>query len=103
MAPTGELTQQASPIASAQSAVGRFLKQALSEVHAINVTRLFQVSQETGAWEAEVEVWQPNPTVRMLRLPTQRPVLDRHRYRVRLDRDLNILAYEESQGANSGE
>jgi len=40
-----------------------------------------------------VEVFVPNPTIKALGLPTQKEVLDCQCYLLRLDDQLNIVAY----------
>jgi len=82
------------PINNAQTAVRDFLAAALPEVHRIDVTRMASVATGDAAWEAEADVWQPNPTLSTLRIKTQRPVLDHQHYLLRLDALLNVLAYE---------
>ena len=47
-----------------------------------------------AAWEAEADVWQPNPALKSLGIETGRPVLDHNHYMVRLDTLLNVLEYE---------
>jgi hypothetical protein len=80
-------------MAALRSAVCDFLQEVLLEVHRVNIIRLAPVDVGEGGWEAEAEVWQPNPTVRSLNLATQRPVLDKELYLVRLDGRLNVTAY----------
>jgi hypothetical protein len=80
-------------MAALRTAVCDFLQQALPEVHKVSVVKLVSIDASEGIWEAEAEVWQPNPTIRSLQIQTQRPVLDREPYLVRLDRRLNVTAY----------
>jgi hypothetical protein len=81
-------------IMDAQISVRRFLESTLPEVRRVDVTRIATVDAGEAAWEAEAEVWQPNPTLKTLGIQTQRPVLDHQRYLLRLDALLNVLAYE---------
>lgn len=84
-------------IGAAQIAAQDFLRAALPEVQRVEVTRMSPVDAvDAGdaAWEAEAEVWQPNPTLTSLGIQTQRPVLDHQHYLLRLDALLNVLAYE---------
>jgi hypothetical protein len=81
-------------IVDAQAAVRSFLKEALPEVHRVDVVRLVAVAAGDAAWEAEAVVWQPNATLETLGLTTQRPVLDRNAFVVRLDGQLNVIGYE---------
>jgi len=91
----GKEAQTGGPsITEAQSAVRDFLQRALSDVSRVNVTRVAKLEVEGGTWEAEADVWQPNPTIQALHLDTQRPVLDEQHYLVRLDNLLNVVAYE---------
>lgn len=86
-------------VIDAQATVRHFLEAALPEVQRIDVTRVTRSQSGETAWEAEAEVWQPNPTLKSLGIETQRPVLDHQRYLLRLDALLNVLAYElESAG-----
>ncbi len=81
-------------ISDAQTAVCDFLEAVLPEVQRVDVTSMAPVHTGEAAWEAEADVWQPNPTLRTLGIQTQRPVLDHRRYLLRLDALLNVLAYE---------
>ncbi len=81
-------------INDARTAVCGFLDAALPEVRRVDVTRMARVDAGEAAWEAEADVWQPNPTLRTLGIQTQRPVLDHQHYLLRLDALLNVLAYE---------
>jgi hypothetical protein len=83
-----------SSLAEAQTATREFLKDSLSEVHRVDITKIVHISLGEAAWEAVAEVWQPNPTLKSLGIETQRLVLDHNRYLVRLDALLNVLEYE---------
>jgi len=91
-APMGRAT-----ITDAQSAVRSFLEQAVPGQRLVHVTKVSKRDADGGLWEAEADVWQPNPTIQALRLETQRPVLDQCHYLVRLDALLNVVAYELAQ------
>ena len=83
-------------MAALRNAVCDFLRESLPEVDRVNIVKLApaRVDVNEGAWwEAEAEVWQPNATIRSLRLSTQRPVLDAQLYVLRLDSQLNVLGY----------
>jgi hypothetical protein len=80
-------------ILGAQAAARSFLEQSLPEVSRVSVTRVVKLEGGDGGWEVEADVWQPNPTIMALKLPTQRPVLDEQHCLVRLDNLLNVLAY----------
>ncbi|MHB1035523.1 MAG: hypothetical protein ACYC35_23440 [Pirellulales bacterium] len=80
-------------IGDARTAVCEFLEVSLPEVRKVSVNKLMRADREGGGWEAEAEVWHPNPTVQMLGIETERPVLDHDNYLVRLDAQLNILGY----------
>ncbi|WP_018402858.1 hypothetical protein [Marinobacter gelidimuriae] len=79
-------------IAEVQQAVYEFLRQQ-PEVLEVQVTKLVQVDAEVGLWEAEADVYLPNEAIRALALPVQKEVFDCKAYLVRVDRDLNIVAY----------
>jgi len=79
--------------AALQTAVTDFLTESLPDVKKVNITKLVPIDEYEGTWEVEAEVWQPNATIQSLGIETQRPVLDRALYLVRLDRNLNVPAY----------
>jgi hypothetical protein len=81
-------------IIKAQTAVRNFLEKSLPDVNRVNITKVAKIETTDGGWEAEADVWQPNPTLKSLNIQTQRPVLDQEHYLVRMDKLLNILAYE---------
>ena len=81
-------------LVEAQAAVRTFLKEALPDVHRVDITKVMPIDFNEGAWEADAVVWQPNATIQALGLSTQRAVLDQNFYAVRLDDQLNIIAYE---------
>ncbi len=81
-------------IKDAQTAVRDFLENSLPDVNRVNITKVAKIESSEGGWEAEADVWQPNPTLQSLNIQTRRPVLDQEHYLVRLDNLLNILAYE---------
>jgi len=89
-APKPEATLLA--IEEARNAVISFL-QKMPDVKRVNITKLVVLDAEKGTWEAEAEVWVPNPTIKALSLPIQREVLDCQPYLLRLDKQLNICAY----------
>jgi len=98
MSTSGNETGQPA-LVDAQATVRHFLEAALPEVQRVDVTRVTRGQPGETAWEAEADVWQPNPTLKSLGIETQRPVLDHQRYLLRLDALLNVLAYElESAG-----
>ncbi len=72
----------------------QFLATALPDVQRVDVTKVAPATLGEAGWEAEADVWQPNPTLKSLGLATGRPVLDHSRYLVRLDALLNVLEYE---------
>jgi len=76
----------------ARIAVIAFLEKAVAAKQ-VDVTKLAQIDTEEGTWEAEAEVYVPNPTIRALGLPVQKEVLDCQLYLLRLDGQLNIVAY----------
>lgn len=76
-----------------QTAAIDFLESSLPQVEKVNITKLVPIDEYEGIWEVEAEVWQPNATIQSLGIQTQRPVLDKTLYLVRLDRHLNVPAY----------
>ena len=81
-------------VAEAQAVARDFLAAALPDVQRVDITKVAPVSIGAASWEAEAEVWQPNPTLKSLGIETGRPVLDHNRYLVRLDALLHVLEYE---------
>ena len=81
-----------STIDDARDAVLDFLKKTLDDVRRVSVQKLVQIDPEKGTWEAEADVYVPNATIKGLRLPVQREVLDCQVYLLRLD-GVNITAY----------
>jgi hypothetical protein len=81
-------------LVEAQSVARDFLSGALADVQRVDVIKVSPLFAGDAAWEAEADVWQPNPTLKSLGIETGRPVLDRNHYLVRLDALLNILEYE---------
>ena len=75
-----------------RKAVYDFLKQE-PEVRQVRVTKLVQIDAQTGSWEAEAEVSVPNTAIAVLGLSLRKEVLDCHDYILRLDGQLNIVAY----------
>lgn len=86
----------------ARLAVSRFLKKQPGVRHA-GLTRLAQAPAGKGAWEAEAEVYVPNWTIKTLGLRVHRQVLDRRLYVLRLDSELNVVAYELKESAEASE
>lgn len=80
------------PLEDTRNAVIAFLKE-MADVREVKVTKLALMDAEKGTWEAEAEVYVPNATIKALRLPTQKEVLDCEVYLLRLDSGLNVIAY----------
>ena len=59
----------------------------------MSVTKLVLLDSKKVTWEAEADVYVPNLTIRALGLPVQQEVLDCQTYLLRLDKQLNIVAY----------
>jgi hypothetical protein len=91
---TERLAEHRPTLADARAAVQTFLREALPEVWRVDVTRIAPVESHEAVWEADAVVWQPNATIQALRLSTQHPVLDQSCFLVRLDGQLNVIAYE---------
>ena len=80
------------PIEDVRDAVANFVKK-MPDVKKVSITKLAVMDSEKGTWEAEAEVYVPNPTISALGLPVQKEVLDCQTYLLRLDKRLNIVAY----------
>jgi len=90
---TQGVTEPRGALVAAQAAVRDFLREALPDVHRVDVTRVAPADFNEGGWEADAVVWQPNATLQALGLSTQHPVLDEKLYAVRLDNRLDVIAY----------
>jgi len=73
-------------------AVCVFLKK-LPDVKEVRMVKLARLDPEKGLWEAEVEVYAPNVTIRALGLSGKRDVLDCSNYLIRVDDQLQVIAY----------
>ena len=80
------------PIEDVRDAVANFLKK-MPDAKEVSITKLALMDSEKGTWEAEAEVYVPNPTIRALGLPVRKEVLDCQTYILRLDKRLNIVSY----------
>lgn len=80
------------PIEDVKDAISNFLKK-MVDAKRVSVTKLALLDSEKETWEAEADVYVPNPTIRTLELPVQKEVLDCQTYLLRLDKQLNIVAY----------
>jgi hypothetical protein len=81
-------------VSEARTVAHDFLSSALPDVQRVDVVKVAPVLSGDAAWEAEADVWQPNPTLKSLGIETGRPVLDHNHYMVRLDALFNVLEYE---------
>ena len=81
-------------VVEAQATAREFLTDALPDVQRVDIVKVAPLLSGDAAWEAEADVWQPNPTLKSLGIQTGRPVLDHNHYLVRLDALLNVLEYE---------
>ena len=83
---------KAPSILNARKAVCDFLK-GMPDVREVNVTKLAVMDSERGIWEAEADVYTPNPTIKALGLPVVKQVLDCDTYILRLNNQLEVVAY----------
>jgi hypothetical protein len=83
-----------SELVEAQGVAREFLTTALPDVQRVDITKVAHVNLGDTVWEAEADVWQPNPTLKSLGIETGRPVLDQNHYLLRLDALFNVLEYE---------
>lgn len=88
----GRILATATAIDDVRNAVCDFLKKQ-PDVKQVRVTKLVQIDAEKGTWEAEAEVYVPNATIRLLGLPVRKEVLDCQDYLLRVDGQLNVIAY----------
>ncbi|MFA5800630.1 MAG: hypothetical protein WC840_06810 [Candidatus Peribacteraceae bacterium] len=80
------------PIEDVRDAVANFMTK-MPDAKKVSITKLVLMDSEKGTWEAEAEVYVPNPTISALGLPVRKEVLDCQTYLLRLDKRLNIVAY----------
>jgi len=88
-----EAERKLPPIEEVKDAISNFLKKMVG-AKKVSVTKMALLDSEKETWEAEADVYVPNPTIRALGLPVQKEVLDCQTYLLRLDMQLNIVAYE---------
>lgn len=69
-----------------------FMK-ALPECRGVRIIRLVELNGKQQLWEAEAELLFPNRALAALGLPLQREVLDSEVYLLRLDNQLQVVAY----------
>ena len=87
-----EAERQLPPIESVIDAVTNFLKKVVG-AKKVSITKVALEDSEKEIWEAEAEVYVPNPTISALGLLVRKEVLDCQMYLFRLDKRLNIVAY----------
>lgn len=106
LSPAGpETERKLPPIEDVRDAISNFLAQ-MVDAQEVSVTKLVLLDAEKITWEAEADVYVPNPTVRALDLPIEKEVLDCQKYLLRMDKHLNIVAYgrrDPVRDAGSGE
>jgi hypothetical protein len=83
-------------------AASEFLK-GMPDVREVKVAKAVLMDSKTGTWEVEGEVYVPNATIKMLALPVRKQVLDCQLYILRLDVELNIVAYGRKDTINERE
>lgn len=93
-----EAERKLPPIEEVKDAISNFLKKMVG-AKKVSVTKMVLLDSEKETWEADADVYVPNPTIRALGLPVQKEVLDRQTYVLRLDMQLNIVAYERRDSA----
>ena len=92
LSPAGpETERKLPPIEDVRNAISNFFME-MVDAREVSVTKLV-LESEKGTWEAEADVYVPNPTIRALELPMQKEVLDCQKYLLRMDKHLNIVAY----------
>ena len=93
-----EAERKLPPIEEVKDAISNFLKKMVG-AKKVSVTKMVLLDSEKETWEADADVYVPNPTIKALGLPVQKEVLDRQTYVLRLDMQLNIVAYERRDSA----
>lgn len=53
-----------------------------------------KATEVDGGWEADVLVIEPSSFIQSLGIPTSKPVMEKNRYEVRLDKDLKVVSFE---------
>ncbi len=87
-----EAERKLTPIEDVRDAISNFLKK-MVDAKEVSVPKLVLLDSKKVTWEAEADVYVPNLTIRALGLPVQQEVLDCQTYLLRLDKQLNIVAY----------
>ncbi|MFH1080767.1 MAG: hypothetical protein V1766_11020 [Pseudomonadota bacterium] len=93
-----EAERKLPPVEEVKDAISDFLKKMVG-AKKVSVTKMVLLDSEKETWEADADVYVPNPTIRALGLPVQKEVLDCQTYLLRLDMQLNIVAYERRDSA----
>lgn len=85
------------PLASAMVRLASVVRGLTTELLCATETRIIKISAENGAgWSVEVEVFAPNPEL-TVSLHGDKAILDRSRYRLHLDLDLQLVALESAE------
>lgn len=93
LSPAGpETERKLPPVEDVRDAISNFLAQ-MVDAQEVSVTKLVLLDAEKVTWEAEADVYVPNPTIRGLELPMEKEVLDCQKYLLQMDKHLNIVAY----------
>lgn len=78
-------------IEEAIQAAAEFLKKTLN----IEDVKVIKVAKVGDSWDAEAEVYEESSFIKSIGLPTR--VQDRNIYKVKLDEDLEAIAYEKKE------
>lgn len=84
-------------IEEAIKASAEFLKNSL-KVEGIKVIKVVRVDD---GWETEAEVFEESSFIKSIGLPTK--IQDRNIYKVKLNEDLEVIAYEKKEGESVNE
>lgn len=78
-------------IEEAIKASAEFLKNSLN----VEDIKVIKVARVDDGWETEAEVFEESSFIKSIGLPTK--VQDRNIYKVKLDEDLEVIAYEKKE------
>jgi hypothetical protein len=85
------------PVASCMGRLASVVRGLTTELLCASDTRIIKIAAENAAgWSVEVEVFAPNPEL-TVSLHGDKAILDRSRYRLHLDRDLELVALEPAE------
>jgi hypothetical protein len=92
------LTEAAPSIGSPMVRLATIVRSLTADLLCASDTRIIKIAVEgTGGWSVEVEIFAPNPELTVSLRGGSKAILERHRYRLHFDLDLQLLALEPAE------